>query len=456
MLKQCFKLAALAGIALIAGYCSQQNPMSAQSENLHPRVGLNSSLPPGLQVPSELETVTNPQSGTMYIIAKGTNGQVMYKYRQLGNNWNGWWGGTYYAVSNIATVASRGNSQYNVPAAVWVFFQGGTSPDLSADTNLVVLTNIVGNGINLQNYYVSGYLNPPGVKFSAYSNLAAVMDNTGYPGVFCVNSTNYTLDYWGVYAGGYKNASGNYQLSNIPLGWFIAADTLSSGYGTNGYLAAFAIDGGPRTDGNLVLLNQTSALYTSGKYSSNPPPFATKFDTIGSYCGCPLTVAKNKDGHLEVFTCTSNGSTFWIMHDWQINATTWSGYSTLTSAVASDVFSVGTNADGRLELFFASFYYGDNRAIMMHQWQTAPSTGPWSTAIPLSPNGGSSPPQYYPYELVGSWGEGYLPQCVGVVDSNGTFNEDFFSVSNLNPTDSIYYIQQIPSGAGWTNWTMFN
>ena len=439
---------ALAGIALFAGNCTQQNPISAQSGGLHSTVGLL-SLPAGEQVPSELETVTNPQNGESYIIVKGNGGEVFYKYKTPTGSWSSWQNTGFYAFNNIVTVACPGNSKYSAPSGVWVMFEGG--PSSSEDLGIMCFSNnaspyddalvnhnasstgvnpSVSNGITLQLYVAEEMPNP------LRSNIAAVMDSSGFPGVFCVRTRDTTLLYTSLYT------NSCFDISTTRLGPYIAADTVSSGYGSSGHLEVFALD----QSSNLLTMTQTSALYPW-----NPHAFPTTFDTIGSSNnGNPLTVAKNKDGHLEVFSL--NGANY-IIHNWQENATTWYGWSQMTSPLQSQssYVSVGTNADGRLELFFPANYYGDGKAIMMHQWQTAVNVGPWSTPAPLSPNG--TPVEKYPSELVGL---AALPQCVGIIDSSGTFEEQVFGVSNLNATDSIYYIHQIPSDLGWTNWTMFN
>lgn len=451
MLKQCFKLAAFAGIALIAG-CSQQNPVSVKSGGDGSPVGLSTSLPSGAQVPAELETITNPINGYIFIIMKGTDGQVFYKSKKAtgGGSWSAWQNTGYYAYSNIATVACPGNATYNAPGGAWVIFQGGTTSGPLQPKGSALMITLLNTGSNgsLSSYIFSEMNSFFGALYPVRpGSLCAIQDADGFPTVFYIQDYDSTVVCW---IGESPMVTG---LQNNVWGSTCVVDTLSPPYGTSGYMEVFWL--GPND--NLMTITQSGTSFFPGSPGGGRGDIIAfnwnTAQTIGtSNYGYPLKVAKNKDGHLEVFSTNTSG---FILHNWQQNATTWSGWSQLVPQIQITTLcpSVGTNADGRLELFFEE-YTGSDYGIMAHQWQTAPSTGPWSTPMPLSPTGSSNPPQYFPYELVmlGT----FMPQCVGTIDSNGTFEEGVFSISNWLPTDSIYYIHQTPNDAGWTNWTMFN
>src|SRR5260370_39228577 len=85
-----------------------------------------------------------------------------------------------------------------------------------------------------------------------------------------------------------------------------------------------------------------------------------------------FSVAKNADGRLELFTPSPDG----VLHSWQIAPNgTWSLWSSLAHPPNIQLGKgpvVGTNADGRLEVF--SF---GTQGAYWHIWQQV-SGGSWS------------------------------------------------------------------------------
>ena len=83
-------------------------------------------------------------------------------------------------------------------------------------------------------------------------------------------------------------------------------------------------------------------------------------------------VGTNADGRLEVFASGSQG----VWHSWQTTpGGSWSSWDNLgfpSGASGNTRLAIAQNADGRQELF-ATFYMGE----VWHIWQNAPNAG-WS------------------------------------------------------------------------------
>ena len=83
-----------------------------------------------------------------------------------------------------------------------------------------------------------------------------------------------------------------------------------------------------------------------------------------------LAVGTNQDGRLEVFARGATDKALW--HIWQTSPSgPWSGWSWLGGQI--DLLAVGSNQDGRLEVFAR----GSADLALWHIWQTAPNNG-WS------------------------------------------------------------------------------
>ncbi|HEV7692941.1 MAG TPA: C1 family peptidase [Hyphomonadaceae bacterium] len=82
-----------------------------------------------------------------------------------------------------------------------------------------------------------------------------------------------------------------------------------------------------------------------------------------------IGVGSNADGRLEVFVRGTDNA---VWHKWQTAPNGgWSGWASLAGTITSDI-SVGKNANGRLEIFAR----GTDNAVW-HRWQTVPN-GAWS------------------------------------------------------------------------------
>lgn len=96
---------------------------------------------------------------------------------------------------------------------------------------------------------------------------------------------------------------------------------------------------------------------------------STGFQSLGGKLTTKPTLARNKDGRLEVF---ARGTDNALWHLWQTAPNNgWSGWASMGGGISSDACVIN-NADGRLEIFVKGM---DN--ALWHMWQTAPSNG-WS------------------------------------------------------------------------------
>ncbi len=96
--------------------------------------------------------------------------------------------------------------------------------------------------------------------------------------------------------------------------------------------------------------------------------------TYGGLASVP-TVARNRDGRLEAFAIGSRDPfTADLVHIWQpaANSGPWSGWASLGGDLKAIAPAVGRNADGRLEVFACTRDHA-----LWHIWQTAPNNG-WS------------------------------------------------------------------------------
>jgi hypothetical protein len=147
-------------------------------------------------------------------------------------------------------------------------------------------------------------------------------------------------------------------------------------------------------------------------------------------------VAANADGRLEVFAAGFNIVGDWALwHQWQTAASNgWSNWSSFgTPAGVSELLSltVGTNADGRLEVFVAGI---DN--ALWHLWQTAPSNG-WSDWSSFGAPGG---------ELIGS----------PAVAANADGRLEVFVVAGDDTSGGeLWHQWQTAPNNGWSGWSSF-
>jgi hypothetical protein len=95
---------------------------------------------------------------------------------------------------------------------------------------------------------------------------------------------------------------------------------------------------------------------------------------LGGQLGSDPSLGTNADGRLEVFARGADGT---LHHAWQVDlAGGWSSWATLFGDVAG-VPAIGRNADGRLEAFVRA---SDNS--IQHVWQVAPNSD-WSNWVSM-------------------------------------------------------------------------
>src|SRR5262249_13266330 len=89
-----------------------------------------------------------------------------------------------------------------------------------------------------------------------------------------------------------------------------------------------------------------------------------------------LAAAQNADGHLELVVRNGYGV---LIHNWQLCPNcAWAGWYSMGSIGRGQV-TLGSNADGRLEIFTVS-------PTVSHQWQDVPN-GNWSAWYGMAPGG---------------------------------------------------------------------
>lgn len=415
MIKHWVKLAALAGIALCIGNCSKESPISVQSGGSH------SIGEAGNMAPSEFEAITNLKTGQLFFITKASNGQVYYK-TGLSGSWSGYTNTGYYASSNIVAL--------NCGNVTWVIFR--------ATNNYLITLNNSASASKLA--YVDYFSkHPTYVTWATNSQLAAAPFShpKGIVPMIFGRMSNNTL-YCSLPPG---LVSSPKQLSTSKIGSNIGANTLTAPYGGTGLIDVFAVDTIPGLN-NLLSITQTS-FYSSSSPYGGWQNYYTSHGNIDYGVFNPFTVGKDKAGYLEVFCISINDG--YIHHIYQLSSSAWSAWAPVdypTSAGFNKV-ALGTNADGRLELFFVAFnaYYDD--WALSHQWQLAPNSA-WSA----------------PALLTDSTGVGGIlmlqgqPWCVG--SSGGSNPEEYvFTTKTMYPTDSVSYINQYPLMNGWYSWKTF-
>lgn len=100
--------------------------------------------------------------------------------------------------------------------------------------------------------------------------------------------------------------------------------------------------------------------------------YGTRFrwGSLGGVITSSIAVGANADGRLEVFVRGTDGA---LWHQWQTAPSSgpWSGWSSLGGGIIGTP-AVGRNADGRLEVFARGL-----DGALWHTWQVAPNSG-WS------------------------------------------------------------------------------
>ena len=151
--------------------------------------------------------------------------------------------------------------------------------------------------------------------------------------------------------------------------------------GTPSGLAPFALAVGETSDGRLAVF---SVVLGGGlwrrQHASAPGTGWDAWEDLGMPTGAPLTgvsVGRNADGRLEVFSVSDVHD---VWHRWETTpGGAWGGWANLgtpTVALGLDRPVVGTNADGRLELFTVGRDVAQNEA--WHIWQDPAMPTGWS------------------------------------------------------------------------------
>jgi hypothetical protein len=161
--------------------------------------------------------------------------------------------------------------------------------------------------------------------------------------------------------------------------------------GTPSGLFPFGIAVGEAADGRLAVF----AVVLGGslwrrQQSADPAIGWDAWEDLGMPSGTPLTgvsVGRNADGRLEVFSVSSDLN---LWHRWETAPngawSAWESLGTPAPALLLDRPVVGTNADGRLELFTVSRDAAGSEA--WHIWQDDASPTGWSAWESLGGNPG--------------------------------------------------------------------
>jgi hypothetical protein len=133
-----------------------------------------------------------------------------------------------------------------------------------------------------------------------------------------------------------------------------------------------------------------------------------------------LSVGTNADGRLEIFYVGTNGD---LYHNWltsTVDMTKWFGETRFPGSSANYVTAL-SNADGRLEIF----YTGRDNALY-HNWQASPN-GNWVGEVRSASN--------WALQIVGGQNiNGHLEICY--IGTNGVLYHNFQLRSNANWTNS--------------------
>ena len=164
---------------------------------------------------------------------------------------------------------------------------------------------------------------------------------------------------------------------------------------------------------------------------------------VNSDVGERIVVGTNKDGRLEVFAIDKDDTKI-LRHICQIEPNSrpklgpdgssgWSKWSILVEGISLVQIKVGTNKDGRLEVF--AIQEGTNKVV--HIWQNEPNTDNWNSGwVVLGSN-----------EILGSNG---IEASQIVVGSNKDGRLEVFAIQN--GTDNVFHIwQNEPNTDNWNN-----
>jgi hypothetical protein len=149
-----------------------------------------------------------------------------------------------------------------------------------------------------------------------------------------------------------------------------------------------------------------------------------------TFAGDP-TVARNKDGRMELFVIdSSSGHILWNIWQTAPNGG-WSAYNNLDGTTnfkcCGTTVEVGVNADGRLELFGRK----SSGSNIVHKFQTVAGAGPWSATTLLGDT----------MEFFGD----------PVVARNKDGRLEVFAVQSLTSENRVFHAWQTAPNTGWAS-----
>src|SRR6266480_616013 len=203
----------------------------------------------------------------------------------------------------------------------------------------------------------------------------------------------------------------------------VGADSqLETTVNADGRLEVFTFDG----EGRLWHIWQTSSGGSWSQWASLGDLFGPMHEPVVMF-----NVAKNADGHLELFTFGNDGA---LWHSWQLQpGEEWSPWASLAHPPNIQLGGapvVGTNADGRLEVF--SF---DGEGCLWHIWQSSSGAG-WSQWTSLGNPFAGATRDLFTFSVVKN-ADGHL---------------ELFTSGK----DGVRHIWQQISGGSWSSWTQFD
>ena len=172
-----------------------------------------------------------------------------------------------------------------------------------------------------------------------------------------------------------------------------------------------------------------SHLYTLWQTSSSSSPSWSGWTSLGGWILPQPSVARNKDGRLEVFAI---GKDFFsgenVTHNFQVppSGTTWVGFSSLGNPPPGVISPLaGSNQDSRLEIFGI----GTDKALW-HNFQTTPGGG-WSGWSSLGIPGSGT-----------NWSIALAQNADGRLE--------VFAISTADGV--LWHIHQVVINGGWSGW----
>jgi photosystem II stability/assembly factor-like uncharacterized protein len=199
-----------------------------------------------------------------------------------------------------------------------------------------------------------------------------------------------------------------------------------------GQLASGSVSAVRNGDGRLELFGQSggaSGPEIAHAWQTSPNNGWSSWSSLGSppaeFLGA-MAAAVNANGRLEVFGRVGLMSTGGLYHLWQTApGNGWSTWDNLGGGIGPQFLLVGTNADGRLEVFAVSTGPGE----LEHIWQNTPGGG-WSSWSSLGTLPGGFPVQL----TIGRNADGRL---------------ELFNVGG----GGLWHNWQTTPGAGWAGWS---